>query len=75
MTTPSPDRGNATVDLTAAPRAILRESVRLLSLVIGEERLGSARENAWAAVCADRARAQQREEAHKILADVRARRG
>ena len=47
-------------DVTAAPRAVLRESVRLLYRFLGEKRLGTARANAWAAVCADRQRAADR---------------
>ena len=43
MTTPIPP-----FDVTAAPRAVLRESVRLLYRFLGEERLGTARANAWA---------------------------
>ncbi len=59
------------VDLTAAPRAVLRESVRLLYRVLGEKRLGTARGNAWAAVCADRERARDRAEVVRLLADAR----
>ena len=36
-------------DVTAAPRAVLRESVRLLYRVLGDRRMGNARANAWAA--------------------------
>jgi len=57
-----------TIDITAAPRAVLRESVRLLYRVLGEERLGTSRANAWAAVCADRARAAQRADVARLLA-------
>lgn len=58
-------------DITAAPRAVLRESVRLISFFVGPERLGSARENAWAAVCADRERANDRAELARRLAAKR----
>jgi hypothetical protein len=58
-------------DITAAPRAVLRESVRLLYRVLGEERLGRARENAWEAVCADRARARDREKFDRMLTAAR----
>jgi hypothetical protein len=44
----------ASFDVTAAPRAVLRESVRLLYRVLGEDRLRTARGNAWEAICADR---------------------
>jgi hypothetical protein len=59
------------LDLTAAPRAVLRESVRLLYRFLGEERLGTATGNAWAAVCADRARADERAELTRMLAAAR----
>ena len=49
------------IDVTAAPRAVLRESVRLLYRVLGEGRLGTAQANAWAAVCDNRRRAEERE--------------
>jgi hypothetical protein len=58
-------------DLTAAPRAVLRESVRLLYRVLGEDRLGSASGNAWSAVCADRQRARDRAEVVRMLAAAR----
>ena len=76
MTTPiraSDPRGTAAVDLTAAPRAVLRESMRLLYRVLGEERLGTAQGNAWAAICADRERAQARAEADRLIAGMRRR--
>ena len=54
-------------DLTAAPRAVLRESVRLLYRVLGEERLGTAQANAWAAVQEDRQRSAERAAINRIL--------
>lgn len=60
----APDR--STVDITAAPRAVLRESVRLLYRVLGEDRLRTARGNAWEAVCADRENARGRAELARI---------
>ena len=54
-------------DITAAPRAVLRESVRLLYRLLGEERLGTARDNAWEAVCADRQRADERAAVRRAL--------
>jgi hypothetical protein len=60
------------LDITAAPRAVLRESVRLLYRVLGERRLGTARANAWAAVCADRNRAIDRAEVNRLLTEARA---
>jgi hypothetical protein len=56
------------IDLTAAPRAVLSASVRILYRVLGERRLGSAQGNAWDAVCADRKRAQARAEVQQMLA-------
>jgi hypothetical protein len=70
MTTPT--RADAgTVDLTAAPRAVLRESMRLLYRVLGEKRLGTAQQNAWDAICADRERARERAEVDRLLARMR----
>jgi hypothetical protein len=69
--TPGPERSGP--DLTAAPRAVLRESVRILYRVLGEERLGTASANAWAAVCADRERARDRAEMARLLSKVRSR--
>ena len=66
MTTPTGTRP-ATIDLTAAPRALLRESVRLLYRVLGEHRIGSGRANAWAAICADREAARGRAEMIRLL--------
>ena len=57
MTSPIRPEG---MDITAAPRAALRGSVRLLYRVFGEELLGSASANAQAAVRADRQRARDR---------------
>jgi hypothetical protein len=59
------------IDITAAPRAVLRESVRLLYRVLGEERLGTARANAWEAICDDRRRAEDREHVARLLAAAR----
>jgi hypothetical protein len=64
MTTPT----RTGFDVTAAPRLVLRESVRLLYRVLGEDRLGTARGNAWEAVCADRANARGRAELARLRA-------
>jgi hypothetical protein len=61
-----------TVDLTAAPRAVLSASVRVLYRVLGERRLRTARGNAWEAVCADRERARHRAEVRHTLSRVHA---
>jgi hypothetical protein len=54
-------------DVTAGPRAVLRESVRLLHLVLGEDRMGDAVANARAAVAADQERARERAEVARML--------
>ena len=54
MATPS-----RTVDITAAPRAVISFASELVTLVIT---MPSAQENAWSAVCADRQRAAARAE-------------
>lgn len=76
MTTPM--RSATTVDITAAPRAVIGATAGLLfrvgRSVLGEGRLPTAQANAWAAVCADRQRAQERAELQRWLANGRARR-
>ena len=66
MTSPAPS-----IDLTAAPRALLRESVRLLYRVFGERRLRTARGNAWEAVCANRERSADRDRVGRMVASAR----
>ena len=73
MTAPARQRPGQ-LDITAGPRAVLRESVRLLYRVLGEDRLRTARGNAWEAVCADRERAQERDEISRLLATDTAKR-
>jgi len=58
-------------DVTAAPRAVLRESVRLLHRVLGEEVMGNAEANARAAMHADAERARARAEVARLLARAR----
>jgi len=58
------------VDITAAPRAVLRESVRLLYRVLGEDRLRTARGNAWEAICADRENARGRAQLDRLRRDL-----
>ena len=60
-----------TFDVTAAPRAVLRESVRLLHRVLGEQRMGDAVANARAAVSADRERARERAEVARMIEAAR----
>jgi hypothetical protein len=68
----------ADLDITAAPRAVIGATAGLLfrvgRSVLGESRLPTAQGNAWAAVCADRQRAQERADLERWLADGRPRR-
>jgi hypothetical protein len=74
MTTPM---RNAPVDITAAPRAVIGATAGILfrvgRSVLGESRLPTSQGNAWAAVCADRQRAQERAELERWLASGRPR--
>jgi|tagenome__1003787_1003787.scaffolds.fasta_scaffold14552923_1 hypothetical protein len=68
----APNRAGAPLDVTAPPRAVLSATIRVLYRVLGEERLRTARGNAWEAVCADRERADARAEVQRMLAAARA---
>lgn len=72
MSTPLGVRTPTTFDITAPPRAVLSATVRVLYRVLGEERLGTSRGNAWEAVCADRERAVARADVQRMLAAARA---
>lgn len=72
MSTPVGVQTRTALDITAPPRAVLSATVRLLYQVLGEERLGTSRGNAWEAVCADRERAHARAEVQRMLAAARA---
>lgn len=65
----------ATVDITAGPRAVIATAADLLFMVgrsvLGPEKVPTAQANAWAAVCADRERARVREEVERVLALTR----
>ena len=54
------------VDLTAGPRAVIGTAADLIFMVgrsvLGADRVPTAQGNAWAAVCADRERAEVRAE-------------
>ncbi len=60
------------VDITAAPRAVIGTAAGLIyrvgKSVLGAERVPTAKANAWAAVCADRQRAQTRAQTQRLLA-------
>jgi hypothetical protein len=66
------------VDITAAPRAVIGATAGLLykvgRSVLGEDRLPTAQSNAWAAVCADRERAEERASLERWIANGRPRR-
>lgn len=59
------------VGLSAAPRAVVGTAAELIYKVglsvLGAERVPTAKDNAWAAVCADQERARIREENARIL--------
>ena len=63
---------NNTVDISAAPRAVIGTAAELFfwvgRSVLGDDRMPTAKGNAWEAVCADRERARQRDEALQWLA-------
>jgi hypothetical protein len=62
-------------DLSAGPRAVVATAAELIwrvgVSVVGAEKLPTARANAWAAVCADRERAREREEVARLIAGTR----
>ncbi len=79
MRKPRPDVPTHTaVDITAAPRAVIGATAGLLykvgRSVLGEDRLPTAQGNAWAAVCADRQRAEERAAFERWIANGRPRR-
>jgi hypothetical protein len=59
-------------DLSAAPRAVVATAADLIYRVgcsmIGSEKVPTAKANAWAAVCADRERAKERDEVARLIA-------
>jgi hypothetical protein len=64
---------HASVDLSAAPRVVIGTAADLLfrvgRSVFGEDRIPTARANAWAAVCADMQRARERDETQRWIAN------
>jgi hypothetical protein len=66
-------------DISAIPRAVLSAAVGVVHtverVVVGEERMRTARGNAWEAVCADRARALHRAEVDRMVATLATSRG
>jgi hypothetical protein len=60
-------------DITAIPRAVISAAVGMvhsMERAMGAAPAPTARDNAWAAVCADRARAAQRDELRRAVASL-----
>jgi hypothetical protein len=58
-------------DITAIPRAVISAAVGVVhsvERVVGTGPVRTAQDNAWEAVCADRARARQRAEVRQLVA-------
>ncbi|MEH1057692.1 hypothetical protein V6U89_21105 [Micromonospora sp. CPCC 206171] len=71
MSTTEPSIGLTTISRTVASLAV--GVVHTLErAVVGEGRMRTARGNAWEAVCADRARADQRAELDRLVAELAA---
>lgn len=60
------------IGLITIPRAVLSAAAGMVNsverAVIGDSRVRTARRNAWDAMCADRARAQARDEMRQLIA-------
>ncbi|MGC4805837.1 hypothetical protein [Micromonospora sp. DT233] len=68
---PNPSIGLTTISRTVASLAV--EVVHVVErAVVGDDRIRTARGNAWEAVCADRARADQRAELERLVAELAA---
>lgn len=67
---------NQTIGLTTISRTVASLAVGVVHTleraVVGEARMRTARGNAWEAVCADRARAEQRAELDRLVAELAA---
>jgi hypothetical protein len=65
-----------TLTLTSIPRALLSVAAGVVHsverAVVGEDRVRTARGNAWEAVCADRRRAEHRAEMRRLVATLAA---
>lgn len=71
MSEPQPTSGLTTISRTVASLAVgVVHTVE--RAVVGEGRMRTARGNAWEAVCADRARADQRAELNRLVAELTA---
>ncbi|MEV7229284.1 MULTISPECIES: hypothetical protein [Polymorphospora] len=64
------------IGLLSIPRAVLSIATGVVDTVeravVGEARIRTARGNAWAAICADRERANQRAEIQRLVATLNA---
>ncbi|GIJ77728.1 hypothetical protein SAMN05443287_111176 [Micromonospora phaseoli] len=68
---PQPTIGLTTISRTVASLAV--GVVHTLErAVVGPDRMRTARGNAWEAICADRARADQRAELDRLIAELAA---
>ncbi|MER7419233.1 hypothetical protein ABT346_21030 [Micromonospora peucetia] len=67
---------NPTIGLTTVSRTVASLAVGVVHTleraVVGEARMRTARGNAWEAVCADRARAEQRADLDRLVAELAA---
>ncbi|MET8359676.1 hypothetical protein [Micromonospora sp. NPDC005171] len=67
---------HSTIGLTTISRTVASLAVGVVHTVeravVGEGRMRTARGNAWEAVCADRARADQRAELNRLVAELTA---
>ncbi|SCL68739.1 hypothetical protein [Micromonospora peucetia] len=67
---------NPTIGLTTISRTVASLAVGVVHTleraVVGEARMRTARGNAWEAVCADRARAEQRADLDRLVAELAA---
>ncbi|MEW1584263.1 hypothetical protein AB0283_02275 [Micromonospora vinacea] len=67
---------HTTIGLTTISRTVASLAVGVVHTVeravVGEGRMRTARGNAWEAVCADRARADQRAELNRLVAELTA---
>ncbi|MFI1193761.1 hypothetical protein ACH4T9_10940 [Micromonospora sp. NPDC020750] len=65
---------NPTIGLTTISRTVASLAVGVVHTleraVVGDGRIRTARGNAWEAVCADRARADQRAELDRLVAEL-----
>ncbi|MEU9508120.1 hypothetical protein AB0D32_17795 [Micromonospora sp. NPDC048170] len=65
-----------TIGLTTISRTVASLAVGVVHTleraVVGEARMRTARGNAWEAVCADRARAEQRADLDRLVAELAA---